>query len=56
MIYSNFFSPPVISLLFCLHENTVEGQEKDPRSPVVQFLIRKILSITDSGAICSSSR
>lgn len=56
MIYSNFFSPPVISLLFCLHENTVEGEEKDPRNPVVQFLIRKILSITDSAAIWKNSQ
>ena len=56
MIYANFFSPPAISLLFCLHESTVEGEEKDPRSELVSFLIGKILAITDASAQCGSNR
>ncbi len=55
MIYSNFFTPPLISMLFCLHESTVEAEEKDPRSDIVQFLIKKILSITDASSQCASN-
>jgi hypothetical protein len=55
MIYANFFSPPVVSLLFCLHESTVEGEEKDPRSPIVNFITSKILTITESAAICPTN-
>jgi hypothetical protein len=54
MIYANFFSPEIISLLFCLHENTIQGEEKDPKNDVMQFLISKILAITESGSACSS--
>lgn len=52
MIYSNFFSPPIISILFCLHESTVEGEEKDPRNDIVQFMIKKILTITEHRSLC----
>jgi hypothetical protein len=52
MNYANFFSPQVISILFCLHESTVEGEEKDPHNEIIQFLIKKILSLTESGSIC----
>lgn len=52
MNYGNFFSPQVISILFCLHESTVEGEEKDPHSEIVSFLIRKILSLTEAGSVC----
>ena len=55
MIYANFFSPPAIAMLFCLHENTTEGEEKDPRSPLVAFLIDKILTITDSSSQCPTN-
>lgn len=56
MIYSNFFSPPVISLLFCLHESTIEIEEKDPRSHLIQFLVRKILSITDASSLATTHK
>ena len=52
MNYGNFFSPQVISILFCLHESTVEGEEKDPHSDIVQFLIRKILTLTEAASVC----
>ena len=48
MIYANFFSPNVISVIFCLHENTGESEDRDPHSEIVQFLIKKILEITES--------
>lgn len=55
MNYGNFFSPQVISILFCLHESTVEGEEKDPHSEIVQFLIRKILTLTEAANVCLSN-
>lgn len=56
MIYANYFSPSVIATLFCLHECTVEGEEKNPRSPTVQFLINKILGVTDASSVCLTSQ
>jgi hypothetical protein len=32
MNYASFFSPQVISILFSLHEITIEGEEKDPHN------------------------
>lgn len=43
-------------MLFCLHESTIEIEEKDPRSHVVQFLIRKILSITDARTLSTTHK
>ena len=56
MIYANFFSPSVVATLFCLHDCTVEGEEKNPRSLTVQFLISKILGVTDSNSVCLTSK
>jgi len=42
----------MISMLFCLHESTVEGEEKDPHNEIIEFLIKKILTITESSSVC----
>lgn len=49
-VYSNFFNPQTLSLLFCLHEahKLTENQEVDIKSELVSFLLNKILSISDS--------
>jgi hypothetical protein len=34
----------------------VEGEEKNPRSLTVQFLISKILGVTDAASVCLSTQ
>ena len=49
-VYSNFFTPHTISLLLCLHElqKKAEANEVDLRSVLVQYLLQKILDLSDA--------
>ena len=50
-LYANFFTPHTISLLLCLHElqKKAEANEVDLRSVLVQYLLQKILDLSDAG-------